>query len=142
MKSWSVCSALGVSASLLLLFSLSAVGQVSVTTYHNDNDRSGLNANETILTPSNVNEMYFGKRLVLPVAGYVYAQPLYVPGVNIDGTLRNVVYVATEHDQVYAFDANTGQQLWQKSFIGTFAAKQVLTVSSGDVGCPDIEPEI
>jgi len=126
----------------LLLSVLFAVGQVSVTTYHNDNYRSGLNANEGILTPSNVNEMHFGKRLVLPVAGYVYAQPLYVPGVNIEGTLRNVVYVATEHDQVYAFDANTGQQLWQKSFIGTSAVKQVLTVASGDVGCPDIEPEI
>src|ERR1022692_1012160 len=102
MKSWSVCCALGVSASLLLLFSQFAVGQVSVTTYHNDNYRSGVNAHETILTPSNVNEVQFGKRLVLPVAGYVYAQPLYVPGVNINGTRHNVVYVVTEHDQVYA----------------------------------------
>ena len=95
MKSWLDCSALGVCALLLLLASRFAVGQVAVTTYHNDNYRSGLNPNETVLTPSNVNEVRFGKRLVLPVTGYVYAQPLYVPGVNINGTQHNVVYVAT-----------------------------------------------
>jgi len=126
----------------MLLSSLLAVGQVAVTTYHNDNYRSGLNANETILTPSNVNEVSFGKRLVLPVTGYVFAQPLYVPGVQINGVPHNVVYVATEHDQVYAFDANSGQQLWQKSFIGTFGNKQILPVSSNDVGCDNIAPEI
>jgi len=115
---------------------------VAVTTYHNDNYRSGLNANETILTPSNVNEVQFGKRLTLPVTGYVYAQPLYVPDVQINGAQHNVVYVVTEHDQVYAFDANTGQQLWQKSFIGTFGNRQIETVSSSDVGCSDLVPEI
>jgi outer membrane protein assembly factor BamB len=114
-----------------------------VTTYHNDNYRSGANTRETILTPSNVNEMQFGKRLVLPVQGYVYAQPLYVPGVDINGVLHNVVYVATEHDQVLAFDANTGAQLWQKSFIGTFGNRQITTVSSdNDVFCQDLVPEI
>jgi PQQ enzyme repeat len=113
-------SALGVRVSLLLLFSLSAAGQTAVTTYHNDNYRSGVNARETVLTPSNVDEVRFGKRLVLPVEGYVYSQPLYVPGVSINGIVHNVVYVATEHDQVYAFDANTGKQLWNKSFVGTF----------------------
>ncbi len=143
MKSWLACSALTGSLLVLLLSSLFAVGQVAVTTYHNDNYRSGLNANESILTPSNVNEVQFGKSLVLPVAGYVYAQPLYVPGVNINGTRHNVVYVATEHDQVYAFDANTGQQLWQKSFIGTFGSRQIATVSgSDDLGCGDIVPEV
>ena len=143
MKSWLDCSALGVCALLLLLASRFAVGQVAVTTYHNDNYRSGLNPNETVLTPSNVNEVRFGKRLVLPVTGYVYAQPLYVPGVNINGTQHNVVYVATEHDQVYAFDADSGQQLWQKSFIGTFGTRQVETVSSdGDLGCDDLVPEV
>ena len=140
MKSRVRCFAYAV-AIPMLLSSLFAVGQVAVTTYHNDNYRSGLNANETILTPSNVNEVSFGKRLVLPVAGDVYAQPLYVPGVNINGTLHNVVYVATEHDQVYAFDANSGQQLWQKSFIGTFGNKQILPVSGNDVDCVNL-PEI
>lgn len=128
---------------VLVFSSLFAAAQVAVTTYHNDNSRSGLNANETILRPANVNQSQFGKRLVLPVTGYVYAQPLYVPGVNINGTLHNVVYVATEHDQVYAFDANTGQQLWQTSFIGTFGNKQILTVSSiNDLGCGDLIPEV
>lgn len=128
---------------LLLSSSLLAVGQVAVTTYHNDNSRSGLNANETILTPSNVNEVQFGKRLVLPVTGQVYAQPLYVPGVNINGTLHNVVYVVTEHDQAYAFDANTGQQLWQTSFIGTIGGHQTVPVAYQDLeDCYNLEPEI
>ena len=136
-----VCSAYAV-AIAILLSSLPAVGQVAVTTYHNDNYRSGLNAHETILKSSNVNEVSFGKRLVLPVEGYVYAQPLYVPGVQVNSAPHNVVYVVTEHDQVYAFDANSGQQLWQKSFIGTFGNRQILPVSSDEVGCDDLVPEI
>ena len=142
MKNWVTYPA-RVGVLFMLLSSRLSVGQIAVTTYHNDNYRSGLNANETILAPSNVNEVTFGKRLVLPVTGSVYAQPLYVPGVNISGTRHNVVYVATEHDQVYAFDANSGQQLWQKSFIGRFGKRQVLPVSSQDLSsCNDITPEI
>jgi hypothetical protein len=130
--------------SLLLSFPIAAAGQVAVTTYHNDNYRSGANTREAILTLSNVNEVQFGRRLVLPVRGYVYAQPLYVPGVNINGVLHNVVYVATEHDQVDAFDANTGAQLWQKSFIGTFGNRQIKTLSTSDDlgGCPNLVPEV
>ena len=90
---------------------------IAVTTYHNDNYRSGANTNETVLTTSNVNVQTFGKRSVFPVQGYVYAQPLYVPGVNINGTIHNLVLIATEHDQVYAFDVNSGQQIWQTSFL-------------------------
>jgi hypothetical protein len=119
------------------------MGQVAVATYHNDNYRSGVNAREITLTPSNVNEVQFGKRLVLPVTGQVYAQPLYVPGVIINGAPHNVVYVVTEHDQAYAFDANTGQQLWQTSFIGTFGNKQILPLSISDIeDCGDLLPEI
>lgn len=129
-------------ALLMLLPSLTGVGQVAVTTYHNDNSRRGLNEHEAILTRSNVNQVSFGRRLVLPVVGYVYAQPLYVPNVEINGASHNVVYVVTEHDQVYAFDANSGKQLWQVSFIGTFGTKQILPVSSNDVGCSDLIPEI
>jgi len=135
MKGWLVCSILGVSA-LVLLLSSSVVGQVAVTTYHNDNYRSGVNANETILTPSNVNEVTFGKRFALPVTGYVYGQPLYVPNVNIQGVLHNVVYVVTEHDQAYAFDVNTGQQLWNKNFlISTNPLRTILPVNGDDTGC-------
>ena len=75
--------ALRASAFALLTSSAALSGQVAVSTYHNDNYRSGVNSQETILTPSNVNEVTFGKRLVLPVNGYIYGQPLYVPEVSI-----------------------------------------------------------
>jgi len=127
----------------LLLSSLFAMGQVAVTTYHNDNYRSGVNDHETILTPSNVNEVQFGKRLTLPVQGYIYAQPLYVPNVSINGVLHNVVYVVTEHDQAYAFDVKTGAQLWEKNFlISTNPTKTIRPISSSDNGCSGTGNEI
>jgi hypothetical protein len=143
MTSRSVRSSLGVFTFALLLSSLPSVGQVAVTTYHNDNLRSGVNSKETILTPSNVNEVQFGKRLVLPVTGYVYAQPLYVPNVNINGKLHNVVYTATEHDQVYAFDVNTGAMLWHKNFlIPPSLNKMIFPISASDNGCNGTGNEI
>ncbi len=66
---------------------------------------------------SNVKTQTFGKRSTFAVQGYVYAQPLYVPGLTIGGTSHNVLFVATEHDQVYAFDVNSGQQLWHTNFL-------------------------
>src|ERR1700690_590130 len=127
-------------------FLLPAYAQVSVTTSRNDNNRDGQNLNETILTPDNVNAASFGKLFSHAVNGYVYAQPLYVPNVTIPslGT-HNVVYVATQHDSVYAFDAdgNTGLNsapLWHKSLI--HPKRGITTVSSGDVSCGDIVPEI
>lgn len=128
----------------LLLFSGSLLSaQTAVTTYEYDNYRSGTNTQETTLTPSNVNVSQFGRKMVFPVQGFVYAQPLYVPNVNINGTLHNVVYIATEHDQVYAFDVATGAQLWQKNLlIGSGALHQVTPVSSSDVNCGDLVPEI
>jgi hypothetical protein len=79
-----------------------------VTTYKFDLARSGLNPNESSLTPANVNSMSFGLLRVLSVDGKVDAQPLYLSQLTIAGTTHNVVYVATEHDSVYAFDADTG----------------------------------
>ncbi|HTZ90055.1 MAG TPA: hypothetical protein VMA71_06935 [Alloacidobacterium sp.] len=117
--------------------------QVAVTTYQNDTYRSGANTQEATLTPANVNVSQFGRLNVLPVQGYVYAQPLYVPNLTIGGQSHNVVFVATEHDQVYAFDANSGQQLWHKNLlIGVNPLIQVTPVSSMDVSCNDLVPEI
>ena len=86
-------------------------------TYHNDNARTGQNLKETILTPANVNATNFGKLFVITVDGKVDAQPLYVSNVSIGGGTHNVLVVATEHDSVYAFDADTGTKLWQVSML-------------------------
>ena len=115
---------------------------VAITTYQDDNYRSGANTNETVLTKSNVNVQNFGKRTVFPVQGYVYAEPLYVPGVNINGTVHNMVLIATEHDQVYAFDVNSGKLIWQTSFLSTNGNLVTTTVSSNDVNCGDLVYEI
>ena len=80
--------------------------QVNVATYHNDNARTGQNTHETLLTPANVNSVQFGKLFTTPVDGYVYAQPLYVSNANINGGTHNVLYIVTEHDSVYAIDAD------------------------------------
>jgi hypothetical protein len=80
--------------------------EVNVLTYHNTNTRQGANLAESILTPSNVNPTQFGRLFVQSVDGYIYAQPLYVSQLNIGGATHNVVFVATEHDSVYAFDAD------------------------------------
>jgi len=111
-------------------------------THHNDNKRTGQNTNETVLTPSNVNQAQFGKLFSYAVDGYSYASPLYVANVSIPGIgFRNVVYVATEHDSVYAFDADglTSTPLWKVSFLQSGAT----TVPCADVGeCGDIPNEI
>src|ERR1019366_2379830 len=127
----------------VFLSSTALMAQVAVTTYHNDNYRSGSNPQETVLTLSNVRTQAFGKRATFAVQGYVYAQPLYLPGLTIGGTTHNVLFVATEHDQVYAFDVNSGQQLWRTNFLSTAGIRYVISpVSSGDVSCGDLVPEI
>jgi hypothetical protein len=103
---------------LLLAASTDFAQSVSVVTYHNNNDRTGVNQSETALSPSTVSESTFGKLFSMPVDGQVYAQPLYVPSVTISGASHNVVYIATENNSVYAFDADntSGQVLWQANF--------------------------
>ena len=114
-----------------------------MTTYHNDNYHTGSNSQETILTVSNVTTQSFGKLATFAVQGYVYAQPLYLPGLTIGGSSHNVVFVATEHDQVYAFDVNSGQQLWHTNFLATSGFRYVIsTVSTNDLICYDQVPEI
>ena len=131
----------GVFAVILLTAAVPTGAQVSVTTSGYNNQRTNVDSNETVLTPANVNFTNFGKLFSQSVEGEIFAQPLYVPGVTINGTVHNVVYVATEHDMVYAFDAdsNTGiinaQPLWQTSFVSS----GVTTVSSNL--CADITPE-
>lgn len=91
--------------SLLGLSSI-CLSQVAVTTHHNDTNRTGQNLSETILSTSNVNVNTFGKLFSRSVDGQIYAQPLYVPNLAVDGKTRNVIYVATQKDSVYAFDAD------------------------------------
>ena len=88
---------------------------VPVTTWGYGTQRNNVNTQEYILTPTNVGVLTFGKKFSYPVDGYIYAQPLFVPkGVN--GSTHNIVYVVTENNSVYAFDADGGGQLWHRSF--------------------------
>ena len=115
-----------------------------VYSWRNDNSLTGQNGQETTLTPSTVSPTTFGKLFGCAVDGPIFAQPLYVANVAIpsQGT-HNVLYVATEHDSVYAFDAdaNSCQMLWQVSFINPAAG--VTTVPATDISRQtDIVPEI
>jgi hypothetical protein len=109
---------------------------VNVTTYHNDNARDGWYQAETVLTPQNVNATAFGKLTELPVDGKVDAQPLYVSGLSIAGQTHNVLIVVTENDSAYAFDPDSGTQLWKVSAVGTGETP------SDDHGCGQITPNI
>jgi hypothetical protein len=110
-----------------------------VLTYHYDLARTGLDADETILTPTNVSQASFGRLFSDPVDGFVYAQPLYVSGVTIPGKgTHNVVYVATENDTVYAFDADrAGPPLWRASLLEGGSA-----VPSTAFACGQIVPRV
>jgi outer membrane protein assembly factor BamB len=137
-------------ASLLLLRCLIAAAPlvgtsapaqgVHVWTYRNDNARTGRNTSETALSPATVDKDHFGKLFSLAVDGDVYAQPLYLSGLTAGGKVRNVVFVATEHDSVFAFDADNGAKLWSVSFL-TASGAQTLT-SSDLSGCGDIGTEV
>jgi hypothetical protein len=92
----------------------------NVLTWHSDNQRSGLNAGEGVLTPQNVSSQTFGKLYSYVVDGYIYAQSLFVSNVTINGSMHNVVFVATENDSVYALDSDnygSGSPLWQVSLL-------------------------
>ena len=129
---------------LLMLLSIALCGRAqNVTTWHNDNSRSGVQPAEAILTTSNVNSTTFGKVFSFPVLGSVYAQPLYISQYMMaDGNLHNVLIVATQEDYVYAFDADGNNPaqgyLWSQSLLGPGET----WVSSGDVGVNDIYPSV
>ena len=108
-----------------------------VVTYHNDVARTGQNLNETSLTPTTVTAATFGKTRLLATDGKVDAQPLFLSSLQVPGVgVRDVVYVATEHDSVYAFDAASGSTLWHVSLLGTGET------TSDARGCSQVTPEI
>ncbi|HTS07446.1 MAG TPA: pyrrolo-quinoline quinone [Candidatus Eisenbacteria bacterium] len=105
----------------------------SVTTWHNDNARTGQNLNETILTPANVNPSSFGLLFSIPTDTVFHAQPLYLPNLTIPGQgTHNVLFVVTEGDTAFGFDADSGQQLWKTSTLGGGESYDY------DPGCPAI----
>jgi hypothetical protein len=124
--------------------------QTSVLTQHNNNARTGVNSAETVLTTANVNQTSFGKLFSYPVDGRIYAQPLYVPNVTIPGKgTHNVIYIATQHDSVYAFDADSNgganaTPLWQITTLDAAhgAGANATTVPNSDVSSADVVPEI
>ncbi len=125
----------------------------NVTSYHNDNQSTGVNSAETLLTVGNVNAATFGKTFSTPVDGQIYAEPLFVQNVNITvgnfQGVHNVVYVATEHDGLYAIDSVGGNILWNISFLNSSVtgaalpgATSITTPTSSDVNSGDISPEV
>jgi putative pyrroloquinoline-quinone-binding quinoprotein len=129
----------GLCAVALLALAFVAQAQVAVTTQHNDNRRTGQTLHETVLNTSNVNVNTFGKLFSRTVDGQIYAQPLYVPALVINNVSHNVVYVATENNSVYAFDADSASGLgilWHRH-LGT-------AVPNADISpaCVDIHPQI
>ena len=131
-------------ATLLFMLGLwapcAASGAVSVTTWHNDLARTGQNNAETVLTPAALRSGGFGKACRRPVDGQIYAQPLYLPRLDINGRGRSVVFVATEHDSVYAFDADCHDRLplWKTSFL----AKGVTTMPCTSAKQPQCDPTV
>jgi fibronectin type 3 domain-containing protein len=107
-----------------------------VLTYKNDSSRTGANLNESILTTANVKSASFGLLRVLPADGAVYAQPLYLSQLTVGGSPHNVVFIVTEHDSAYAYDSDSGAQLWHVPL--TLSGE----TSSDDRSCDQITPEI
>jgi outer membrane protein assembly factor BamB len=105
-------------AGTLLVLGAPETWSQAVLTYGYGNNRLGANTHETVLTPTNVNVNTFGKKFSYPIDGLPYGQVLYVPNLSINGTVHNVVYVVTENNSIYAFDADGGGQLWHH-FIDT-----------------------
>ena len=134
-----VTNAAGSASSMNARLTVTAVGSTSptdVVMYKNDLSRTGQNLTESTLTLTNVNSSSFGLLRNLAVDGKVDAQPLYLSRLSVAGATHNVVFVATEHDSVYAFDADTGTALWHMSLLGTGESL------SDTHGCTQVTPEI
>jgi hypothetical protein len=110
-------------------------------TFHYDNNRTGWNPNETALTTASVASGHFRRLRLLQTDSVVYAQPLYAPGITVNGVKHNLVIIATENDTVYAYDADTGARVWFRQF--TNPAAGITAVSTSSVGgCNQITPTI
>ena len=125
-----------VTSGAAMLTVVAAAAGTDVVTYKYDAMRTGQNLTESTLTLSNVTSTTFGKLRNLMVDGLVDAQPLYLSKLAMEGVTHNVVFVATEHDSVYAFDADTGTSLWQVSLLGAG------DTTSDNRGCSQVTPEI
>jgi hypothetical protein len=120
-----------------LTVTTAAPSAADVLTYHNDIARTGQNLYETVLTPSNLTSAKFGKLGFYSVDGLVDAQPLYASSVAVPGNgTHNVLITATEHDSVYAFDADTGATIWHTSMLNSGET------TSDNRGCSQVTPEI
>jgi hypothetical protein len=138
------CSAASLISAPLCASSAPTPVPVNVLTFHNNNARTGHNPHERVLSQWNVRPSKFGKLFSYPVDGYLYAQPLYASAIEIPGQgTHNVVYAASEHDSVYAFDADglSGTPVWHQSFIDP--ASGITTVDSlNDLHCDNLVPEV
>ena len=121
--------------------SVAVTDLAGVFTYHNDISRAGANTQEFALNTTTVTTSTFGKLFSCTVDAAVYAQPLWVANLMINGSAHNAVFVATEKDSVYAFDADSAscQILWQKSLTGT---GETWVLSADESGCGDLAPNI
>ncbi len=120
------------------------VGALNYLTWKNDNGRTGLQPQETVLTPANVNSTHFGVSWTMTPDGAVWGQPLYMSGLSIGGAPHNALFIATSNDSVYALDANNGAVLWKTSFLSAgvtsvSAASISYKMSVGILGTPVID---
>ena len=128
--------------------SIAVTDLAGVFTYHNDLARDGVNASEYALTAASVGQSTFGKLFSCQVDGAIYAEPLWVPALAVNGSIHNVIFVATQHDSLYAFDADASpcQQLWHVNLIDSThgGTANETSVCSNDVGqgFGDIQPEV
>jgi hypothetical protein len=133
-------------------FAVGVTNLAGVYTYHNDLARDGVNSQEYALTPSNVSTSTFAKLFSCPVDGAIYAQPLWVANLTVSGVKHNVVFITTQHDSLYAFDADASPcvQLWHTNLIDSThgGSSSETTVPSGPTGylvgggSGDITPEV
>ncbi|MGA8087139.1 MAG: putative Ig domain-containing protein [Terracidiphilus sp.] len=149
---YTVSASSSYNSSLSTSLSVAVTDFAGVTTYHNNLSRNGANTQEYALSTASVATSSFGKLYACPVDGAIYAQPLWMPNLTISSTKRNVVFVATQHDSLYAFDADNNSNpctpLWHANLVdsGHGGLAGETSIPSGITGAPistgDIMPEV